>query len=928
MRTLAEEIASCLSRGRGEELVRLGQGETAWQYRFDGDASVRDFLRGVGTAAPYLRSLLGRPACAQCLERPAEESLARLLAKAAGGEGEPRSRLRAAKAEMALLLALTDLSGLWPMTKVTRSLSDFADACVEGALRAAWEEVAQLRKADIPLPESGPVPGLSAIAMGKLGARELNYSSDIDLIVVYDPERMVLGPEDRMGAKAAAVRAAQALLSVLSDQTPEGYVFRTDLRLRPDPSTTPLAVSLERAERYYETYGQNWERAAHIKARACAGDRTVGAEYLRMIAPFVWRRTLDYAAISDIHAVKKQIHARKGNPDIVAAGGDVKLGPGGIREVEFFVQTQQLIFGGRAPELRAPATLDALSALAAAGQIDEATADRLTDAYTTLRDVEHRIQMRHDNPSQTIPADKQARAALAVMMDCADLNAFEGLVERELVAIHDAYAELFEAPEPEEAPPGSLVFTGVEDDPRTIETLARMGFGEPSAVAGAIRSWHQGSIPAARSVKAREVLTGLVPRLLGTIAEQGEPDAAFRAFDAFLRLLPSGLQLFSLFTANPEVMDDVIALCAASPDLAMRMGKRPALVEALIEDDTLPPLSLPPGIGLEEAMDIVRRRVREERLRRSAELTLARADVPGTARALSDLADQAVGVLADAVDEDLRGRGADMTASLAILAFGRYGTQRLTAASDLDLVFVYDAPPLEAAAVLKRVRRLVTALSVPTAEGELYEVDMKLRPSGGAGPAAVSVEAFSRYYEETARVWEAMALTKARIVRAEPQLEERLRDIITQRLIAPRDPAATAAAVRDMRQRLAEGQPPRGPFDVKRMDGGLTEIDFLAQYLALISGSPSPRATPDSLMAAGEAGRLDPDAASTLLRAYGLFEAVIQFMRATFGQEQPKSLSPAQRVRLEKLTGADGPIEEAIAAAQDEVGGLFAKLLP
>ncbi|MBB4658553.1 bifunctional [glutamine synthetase] adenylyltransferase/[glutamine synthetase]-adenylyl-L-tyrosine phosphorylase [Parvularcula dongshanensis] len=906
-------------RGRAEALVRLGACSDGPKVGQAG-SQLRSFLSGVAEAAPYLARLMERHDVDAVLERPEDDALGtRFLSDIDAGDAA--RDLRRAKEQAHLALALGDLSGLWSMSKVTADLSDFADAAVEAALRSASTEV----PGDA---QGGSVSGITLIAMGKLGARELNYSSDIDLIAVFDAERMDVPAASRLGAKGVAVRIVQRLASILSDRTADGYVFRTDFRLRPDPSSTSVAVSLAQAERYYEQYGQNWERAAHIKARACAGDRDVGDAYLAMIRPFVWRRTLDYWALSDVRAIKAQIHAKVGNPDIRVPGGDVKLGPGGIREVEFFAQTQQLILGGRDPSLRVRGTLDALRALSAAGHVAPDVAANLATDYTTLRDVEHRIQMRQDEASQTLPAEEAHRRPVATLFGEEDLAAFDAGIAATLHRIHDTYADLFEVPGAEQVAPGSLVFTGVDDDPRTVGTLNGMGFSDAGAIIGAVRGWHQGTLAATRSVRARELLTALVPHILAAAARTDDPDTAFARMSQLLAGLPSGVQLFSLFTAHPEALEDVVTLCAASPMLAQQLSGRPSLVEALLGDDE-PPV-FPNEPSLEGAMDAARRVVSEGRLRHAAELTLGRADPDAVGAALSDLADGAVTLLSEKVRDALRASGVDLP-PFCILAFGRLGVRSLTVTSDLDLVFVYDGPPEASEAVLKRVRRLVAALSAPTGQGVLYEIDMKLRPSGGAGPAAVSLSAFNRYHHEAAWMWEAMALTKARVILTEGDLGTEVEAVIEDVLAKPRDPAEVAAAVRDMRGRLLEGQPPRSPLDVKRIEGGLTDTDFLAQYLALtrqVGAERPPRATRAALAYHADAGALSADLAAQVGRAHSLFEAVAQYSRATFGAVPPAALTAPQERRLRQLPGIDGSVLEEVEAAAAAVRAALDVVLP
>ncbi|HZT89870.1 MAG TPA: bifunctional [glutamine synthetase] adenylyltransferase/[glutamine synthetase]-adenylyl-L-tyrosine phosphorylase, partial [Stellaceae bacterium] len=470
--------------------------------------------------------------------------------------GEDRAalmrRLRIARRRMALLAAVADFTSAWTLERQTEALSRFAEAALDAALRHLLREAAArgvLAPASPDEPERDS--GLVVLGLGKLGGRELNYSSDIDLIVLYDAAQAQLAAGGE--AQPFFNRLVRDLVRILEERTGDGYVFRTDLRLRPDPRSTPPALSVAAALAYYESVGQNWERAALIKARPVAGDRAAGERFLAELQPFIWRRNLDFAAIQDIHSIKRQINARKGGGAIAVEGHDVKLGRGGIREVEFFAQTQQLIWGGRVRELRVGQTCEALRRLAAAGRIDAQTADTLIDDYRFLRRVEHRLQMVEDAQTHRLPPDRAGVARLAAFLGYPTAEAFADELCRHLASVERHYAELFEEA-PSLAGPGNLVFTGADDDPDTLATLAALGFAEPAAVAAMVRDWHHGRMRATRSARAREILTELVPELLRVFGATAHPDLALRHFDQFLSRLPAGVQLFSLFQANPGLL--------------------------------------------------------------------------------------------------------------------------------------------------------------------------------------------------------------------------------------------------------------------------------------------------------------------------------------------------------------------------------------
>ena len=554
-----------------------------------GRDGVRDLLLGLADHSPYLWSLVEEdPArLARLLAAPPRESLDALLAELAGRRGEDEAELmralRRAKREAALIVALADVGGVWDVTEATEALTLFADTAVGAALGFVLRQSARAGRLaldpDAPDPQKGS--GVVVLALGKHGARELNYSSDIDLIVLYDAAAASI-PE---GAEPAPlfVRITKALARLLQERTSDGYVLRVDLRLRPDPASTPVALSTVSAYAYYETLGQNWERAALIKARPAAGDLELGRRFLEELAPFIWRKYFDYAAIADIHAMKRQIHAVRGHDRVVVPGHDVKLGRGGIREIEFFVQTQQLIFGGRRPQMRGSRTLDMLQQLHADKWVTAEAVDDLSRAYVFLRRVEHRLQMIADEQTQRLPFERAELARFAKFCGYARLESFARELTLHLTRVERHYARLFEEAPTLSGATGNLVFTGVVDDPETLATLRRIGFRQPEAAAETIRGWHFGRRPAVRSARAREVLTELTPALLEAFAGSGDADAALAAFDEAMAHMNASVELLSILRSNAHVRElfgDVLGLRAAAgaghrdPAARARLGDR------------------------------------------------------------------------------------------------------------------------------------------------------------------------------------------------------------------------------------------------------------------------------------------------------------------------------------------------------------------
>ena len=872
--------------------------------------------------------------------------------------------LRAGRRRAALVIALADIAGVWRVENVTAALSDLADACVGLAvahLLRRGAESGDLRLGTLAAPADDS--GLVVIGMGKLGARELNYSSDVDLIVFYDPEKV-----DYHGSRTLQdyfVRLTRELVRLLQERTESGFVFRTDLRLRPDPASTPLAMSVHAAETYYEGMGQNWERAAMIKARAIAGDIAAGELFLRRLRPFVWRKHLDFAAIQDIHSIKRQIHATKGHRDIAVGGHNIKLGRGGIREIEFYAQTQQLIWGGRRPELRLPATCPAIRALVAAGRVAPQAADEMIAAYRFLRHVEHRLQMVDDRQTQTLPPAGPELDAIAAFAGFPSTAAFSTTLLAHLGNVEDHYAELFE-----EAPPlggpGNLVFTGTENDPETVATLGRMGFSDGASISNVIRGWHHGRYRAMRSTRARELLTELMPRLLESLARTTHPDAAFARFDEFLGRLPAGVQLFSLLYANPGLLDLLAEIMGGAPRLAEHLSRNASLLDAVLVQGFFEPLpatrylaealdeSLRQANDFQDVLDIVRRWTKDHQFQVGVRVLRHITDADAAGSALADIADTAIAALQPHVERDFaRLHGRLPGAGIATVGLGKLGSREMTVTSDLDLIFIYDVPAAAAADgswdhtlsdgpkplapihyYARLAQRLINAMTAPTGEGRLFEVDMRLRPSGNAGPIASSLEGFGRYQEESAWTWEHMALTRARVIAGDPALAERIRGALQAILARPRDPAKLAKEVADMRARIAQQFPGEQFWDLKYRPGGMIDVEFIAQYLQLRHAAESPGilhpTTAEALRRIAAAGYLNPEAAAELIDAARLWHRLLGMLRLTVGGPvDTASLGPGLARALATAGGvADiDALERLVTATAARIRAHFVRLV-
>ncbi len=883
-------------------------------------------LREAPSLAPYLGRLAARqPRTVQLLadggwaqEITAAIALARSVRTAS--EAEAMVQLRHAKARLHLATAMADLAGEAPLETVTSALSDLADAAATSALAVAAAHAGP-RDAALLSPD-GSVPGLFILAMGKHGAHELNYSSDVDLSGFFDRDAFLESHRD--GAGATCVRILGAASRLLEDVTADGYVFRVDWRLRPDPASTKLAVSVQMAESYYESVGQNWERAALIKARAIAGDQAAASAFLASLQPFIWRKHLDFAAIADVQSILRQIHASRRSGGLDEPAFDVKLGRGGIREIEFFVQTQQLILGGRDPSLRVRSTGEGLDALVAAGRIAPAVRDDLAACYRFLRMVEHRIQMREDGHTHLLPADPEVRARIAALSGFDGLTAFDAAVRACRDTVRTRVGELFPEAPPLSSAAGSLVFTGVDDDPETLATLGEMGFADPAAVSRAVRGWHHGRIPATRTPRARELLTALMPDLLDALAATGEPDAAFVRFRDFFAGLSAGVQVLSLFRAEPAVLREVCITLGLAPRLGVMLSRRPAVIDAMLSPHFHAPLgvqdtpelterlaaAVAPAVsgteGEEAGLDAVRIAHRDEAFRIGWHILHGRVGPGDAGRAWTDLAEASIAALLPLARARVEATHGPLPVAIAVCGWGKLGGRELAADSDLDLMVVYDAPddagessgprPLTADAWATRLtQRLVASLSAPTAEGQLYDVDMQLRPSGRAGPVAVRLSSLERYYAEgQAWLWEAQALTRLRPLAGDPALAARIAALASRELARPRPAAQAFPEIAAMRAKMAAAHPPRGAWDVKRGPGGLIDLEFFTQAHLLAAGAGSGhQSTLAALDWLGAAGVLERAQAARLVEAGQVLHAIRQLLAVASGPAFDPATAPA-----------------------------------
>ncbi|WP_208441455.1 bifunctional [glutamine synthetase] adenylyltransferase/[glutamine synthetase]-adenylyl-L-tyrosine phosphorylase [Bartonella raoultii] len=825
-----------------------------------------EFISAVMTLSPFLREvLIANPSyLSPLLDVDIETRLGKIIddivlidKSESIHETALMVALRRKKREAHVLIALADLSGVFTYEVSCIWLTRLGEAVLGVALRFLLREAHDHGKITLSSrkdPEKDC--GLIVLGMGKLGAEELNYSSDIDLIVFIDEMSPHIGNvSESIDLFSKMVRR---LIRIIQERTAEGYVFRLDFRLRPDPSSTPLALPVRSALRYYEGRGQNWERAAMIKARPVAGDKRAGINFLKELFPYVWRKYLDYAAIADIHSIKRQIHAYKNYGQIAAYGHNIKLGRGGIREIEFFVQTQQLIAGGRFPQLRGRQTVAMLAELHSLGWINEKTKDSLIKSYTFLRNVEHRIQMLTDEQTHLLPNDVSQFTSVAYLMGYQERSSFIRDLLRTLQIVEKHYAALFENEQELGLEIGNLVFTGEEDDPETLITLSRLGFERASDICRIMRTLHFGRYKVTQSAEARERLTELTPALLKAFGATKRADEVMLCFDSFLQGLPSGIQLFSLLQSNPSLLDMLVLIMGAAPRLAEIITRKPHVFDGMLDPSIFSELPtktyletrlecfLEGVLSYEDILDHLRVFADEQRFLIGIRILNGAITGKRAGFAFTALADLMIAKTFSAVQEEFsRLHGHIKGGRVGILGMGKLGSRELTAGSDIDLILLYEhdedveisdgEKPLSIPQYYTRLtQRLVAALSTLTSQGVLYAVDLRLRPLGNKGPVAVSFQFFKNYYRGQAWIWEYLALTRARGVAGDSDFLQELENEVCTIIAFPRDKKSVAKAVCEMRTLIAKEKPPKNQWDLKTMPGGIVDLEFIAQY-ALIT---------------------------------------------------------------------------------------------
>ncbi|MBR0824103.1 bifunctional [glutamine synthetase] adenylyltransferase/[glutamine synthetase]-adenylyl-L-tyrosine phosphorylase [Bradyrhizobium manausense] len=921
----------------------------------------RDILTGIAEFSPYLFELVRADAARfiRLLQRDPDTHLASLIEHtrhavfAASDEAEVIRLLRRMKSEAALLTALCDIGGVWPVMRVTAALTDLAVSSVQTALQYLLRQEAARGRISPPnpdAPEEGS--GLIVLAMGKMGAGELNYSSDIDLIVFFDPDMTTLA--DDIEPQPFFVRVTQGMSRLLQQRTYDGYVFRVDLRLRPDPSSTQVAISRDAALHYYEREGRTWERAAMIKACACAGDIKAGEALLSEISPFVWRKHLDFAALADVHDMKRQMQTYRGQTDVSVEGHNVKVGRGGIREIEFFAQTQQLIAGGRHPALRVRPTLVALDVLATSNWITYQARDELTAAYEFLRRVEHRLQMIADEQTHTLPDDKEAVERLAWFFGYASREAFARDLLRQLEIVQGHYEKLFEGD-----PTGTEKLPAVDygagpDDQRLLQHLTTLGFKKPAALAQTVRDWMTGHYRVFRNKATRNAFVEFVPALIDGLAHAEDPDRAVVAFDQFLQALQRGGRLITLLSQNRDLVELVALVLGAAPRLGEMLARQPQLMDGLIDPRFFGAMpdrqelsarlatTVRDADSYEEFLDRLRLFGQESLFLIGTRILSGTVSAQQAGTAFADVAEGIVHTVHGLVaDRFAAQHGRIKGQETAIIAMGRLGSREMTASSDLDLILLYDfdaddpdsdgEKSLQGAHYFARfTQRLISAFTTRTNYGVLYEIDMRLRPSGRAGPVASHIQSFADYQEHEAWTWEHMALTRARVVSASPAFRDKIEGVIRQVLTRRRDRAIIANDVAEMRRAIALEKGEDDVWDLKLAAGGLVDIDFIAQYLQLVHAADKPEilsvSTLQVLENAAKLGVLDTSEAEILRSAARLYHDLTQILRlCVIGKFHPETAGiDLQRVMARAGDTPDfSALEARVRETQAEVRRVF-----
>jgi glutamate-ammonia-ligase adenylyltransferase len=868
--------------------------------------------------------------------------------------------IRVTKLRCALLTAIADITQNWNLDTVTSNLSRFADRAVDICVSFLITSASKNQQIDLPnkaSPQEGC--GLVVLALGKLGSKELNYSSDIDLVIFYDEKNN--NYRGRTPISQFYVNITHELSNLLQSRTVDGYVFRTDLRLRPDPGATAVAVSISAAMHYYETVGQNWERAAMIKSRFISGDREASDKLIIFLNKYVWRKYLDFTSIEDIHSIKRQIDSKIGELPKNLYSYNIKLGHGGIREIEFFVQTQQLIWGGRETELQVSDTCKALKLLEEKKQISKKARNQMTESYRLYRHIEHRLQMVADMQTHSLPDSPEKMEEFAIFCGYENSNKLIKELTDAISKVKRHYSKLFEhSPALSSTDPGfggSLIFTGTENHPETLKTLKRMGFKSPEVISETVRGWHHGRRRGTRTKKAREILTEIMPSLLKSFSQTINPDTAFAKFDEFLSKLPAGIQLFSLCHANPQILDLIADIMGGYPYLAGSLSRTPSLLEYVlttefykkIPDEKILKEALEKRLSkiddIEDMLNTCRIWANDRQFRVGVQMIKNKISANKACAHLSAIANVVLETLYEKIEKHFAEQHNPATGyDFAAIVMGKLGSYELTFGSDIDIVFVFrknesikkketiDLSPNEYFARLGR--RYIGSINSLTNEGKLYEVDTRLRPSGSDGPLVPSLESYSHYFDESAWSWELMALTRARVLFAPCDFKKKLEKIINEKLTKKQLEEKLKRKIDDIRQRVVKKHGTNNPFYIKHALGGLMDLEYIIQFLQLLHAYKKPQIltpkTSTSIHLLEKHKILSKKEAQILEESFLLYQNVQSVLRLMDSDKaQEKDMTDGMKKILAKTTNSKNfyELKKSLEKSQENVQKLYGKYL-
>ena len=837
-----------------------------------------------------------------------------------------------------LRIAFRDLSNWNDLSTTTTELSWLAEACLETALSllSGWQK----HELGTPCNANNDEQSLLVIGMGKLGAHELNYSSDIDLIFVYPEEGSTKGTAHEMENSEYFIRLSRSLIHVLNTTTEDGFVFRVDMRLRPFGESGPLAISAAAFEDYYQVHGREWERYAMIKARVVAGNREQGESILATLKPFVYRRYIDFSVFESLREMKLLIERQ------VAIKGmqkNIKLGAGGIREIEFIGQAFQLVHGGRREVLRQRPILITLDALVDLELMPEYVADELQAAYELLRNCEHRLQMWRDQQTHDLPDDTHSQQRLAYAMNYVDWLSLSRVLESSRTQVDAHFQRVFAAPQTAhtdaEGADENLqtLWQAEASDEVAVEILEQAGYQDAVAIQQRLKALKEGFTYRALSAQGRGRFDALMPLLLGAAANMDNPDIALSRVLHLLEQIARRTAYLSLLVENPLALSQLLRLCAASPWITEHLTHHPILLDELIDPRSLYTLptreqrqqeleSRMQGIDdddLEQQMDVLRQ------FQQASMLGVAAADVNGS-MPLMQVSDHLTEIAEIVLDYVLRLAWRQMVAKhgrppsaidgqpcdpgFAIVGYGKLGGIELGYGSDLDMVFLHAGKdetftdgehPIDSNVFFSRLAQRIThILNTPTTAGILYEVDLRLRPSGASGLLVSSMAAFQDYQKQDAWIWEHQALVRARVVAGDAYLANAFTQLRETVLSRHRHPYELKKQVRDMHAKMTRelGSKKSDEFDLKQDAGGIVEIEFMVQYAVLQWAEKYPQLLEwtDNLRLLQnmvKVGLLDAQDGQALSDAYRTYRAEVHRLKL---QEQPARV-PARQFAQERV---------------------------